>query len=82
MLGDILIRLAGLAVLGFLFLVLMGLWDRYERETAALGFSGVYERYLAFQAGLAGDPQAYRAVADAERAWLEGGPRAVLALEE
>lgn len=82
MLGDILIRLAGLAVLGFLFLVLMGLWDRYERETAALGFSGVYERYLAFQSGFAGDAQAYRAAADAERAWLAGGARAMLATEE
>ena len=82
MLGDILIRLAGFAVLGFLFLVLMGLWDRYERDTAALGFSGVYERYLASQAGFAEDPHAYRAVADAERVWLEGGARAMLALEE
>jgi hypothetical protein len=82
MVGDILIRLAGLAVLGFLFLVLMGLWDRYERETAALGFSGVYERYLASQAGFPGDPETYRAATDAERAWLEGGARAMLALEE
>ena len=82
MLGDFLIRLAGFAVLGFLFLVLMGLWDRYERETAAMGFSSVYERYLASQAGLADDPQAYRATADAERAWLAGGPRAMVALEE
>ena len=79
MLGDILIRLAGFAALGFLFLVLMGLWDRYERETAALGFSGVYERS---QAGFAGDPQAYRAAADAERTWLKGRARAMLALEE
>jgi hypothetical protein len=82
MLGDIIIRLAGFAVLGFLFLVLMGLWDRYERETAALGFRGVYERYLASQAGFAGDPHAYRAAADAERVWLEGGARAMVALEE
>jgi hypothetical protein len=65
MLGDILVRLAALGVLGFLFLVLMGLWDRYERDTTALGFSGIYERYLAYQAGFAGDPQAYRATADA-----------------
>jgi hypothetical protein len=61
MLGDIVIRLAAFAILGFLFLVLMGLWDRYERDTAALGFSGIYERYLAYQAGFAGDPQGYRA---------------------
>lgn len=82
MVGDILIRLAGFAVLGFLFLVLMGLWDRYERETAALGFSSVYERYLASQAGFPGDPQGYRAAAEVERAWPEGGTRAVLAAEE
>jgi hypothetical protein len=61
MLGDILIRLAALGALGFLFLVLMGLWDRYEREAAALGFSGVYEHFLASQAGFAGDPQGHRA---------------------
>lgn len=67
MLGDILVRLVALAILGFLFLVLMGLWDRYERETAALGFSGVSERYLAWHAGFAGDPQAYRAAADTMR---------------
>ena len=46
MLGDILIRLAAFAILGFLFLVLMGLWDRYEREAAALGFGGVYEHFM------------------------------------
>jgi hypothetical protein len=61
MLGDILIRLAAFAILGFLFLVVMGLWDRYEREAAARGFSGVYEHFLASQAGFAGDPQGYRA---------------------
>jgi hypothetical protein len=61
MLGDILVRLAAFAVLGFLFLVSMGLWDRYEREAAALGFSGVYEHYLASRLGFAGDPQGYRA---------------------
>jgi hypothetical protein len=60
MLGDILVRLAAFAVLGFLFLVSVGLWDRYEREAAALGFSGVYEHYLASRAGFAGDPQGYR----------------------
>jgi hypothetical protein len=67
MLGDILVRLAAFAVLGFVFLVLMGLWDRYERDTAALGFSGIYERYLAYQAGFPGDPQAYRAAGEAMR---------------
>ena len=80
MLGDILVRLAALAVLGFLFLVLMGLWDRYERDTAALGFSGIYERYLAYQAGFAGDPHAYRAAADAMR--LVGDARELVIHEE
>ena len=45
-----------------LSLVLAGhLWNRYSDETEALGFSGIYERALAAQAGFAGDPQAYRA---------------------
>jgi hypothetical protein len=47
-----------------------------------LGFSSVYERYLASQAGFPGDPQAYRAAADVERAWPHGGTRAALAAEE
>jgi len=38
------------------------------RETKALGFSGIYERYLASQAGLADDAKAYRAVVEAESA--------------
>jgi hypothetical protein len=37
-----------LALAGVLICVLIGhLWDRYSQETEALGFSGVYERYLA-----------------------------------
>ena len=60
MLGDILSRLAAIAVVGFASLVLMGLWDRYERGAAALGFSGPYERYLAAQAGFPDDPRGYR----------------------
>jgi hypothetical protein len=47
MIGRILLTLVTLAVTGFVLLVLIGLWDRYERETVALGFSGIYERYLA-----------------------------------
>jgi hypothetical protein len=80
MLGDILVRLAALGVLGFLFLVLMGVWDRYEREAAALGFSGVYEHFLASQAGFADDPQAYRATADAMQ--LVGDARELVIHEE
>ncbi len=67
MIGRILLTLAVLAVTGFVLLVLIGLWDRYEQETAALGFSGIYERYLASQAGFSSDPKA-RAAAEAERA--------------
>ena len=40
----------GRAVTGFVFLVLIGLWDRYEQEITA-GLSRIYERYLAWQAG-------------------------------
>src|SRR6266851_4380382 len=57
---------------GFVLLVLIGLWDGYEQETKALGFSGLYERYLASQAGFADDPKAYRAVVEAERARTAG----------
>jgi len=65
--GRILLTVAALAVTGFMLLVLIGLWDRYGQETAALGFSGIYERYLAWQAGLSVDPKG-RAAAKAERA--------------
>src|SRR5262249_9266430 len=65
--GRILLTVAALAVTGFMILVLIGLWDRYGQETAALGFSGIYERYLAWQAGLSVDPKG-RAAAKAERA--------------
>src|SRR6516225_3348628 len=49
-----------------MLLVLIGLWDRYEQETAVLGFRGIYERYLAWQAGLSVGPKG-RAAAKAER---------------
>ena len=68
MIGRILLALTVLAVTGFVLLVLIGLWDRYEQETAALGFSGVYERYLASQAGFADDARAYRTAVGAESA--------------
>ena len=68
MVGRILVSLIAFALAGFLLLVLIGLWDEYEQETKALGFSGIYERYLASQAGLADDAQAYRAVVEAESA--------------
>ena len=83
MIGRILLTLAVLAVAGFVLLVLIGLWDRYEQETAALGFNGIYERYLASQAGFADDPKAYRAVVEAERARAVGmGQTETAAIEE
>ena len=66
MIGRILLTLTGLAVSGLLLLVLIGLWDRYEEETAALGFGGIYERYLASQAGFSVDLKG-RAAPEAER---------------
>jgi len=68
MIGSILLSLAAFALAGFLLLVLIGLWDGYEQETKALGFSGIYERYLASQAGFADDAKGYRAVVEAESA--------------
>jgi hypothetical protein len=41
--------------------VLIGLADRYSRETATLRFPGAYERYQAFLAGFPDDPGGYRA---------------------
>ena len=38
----------------FVLLVLIGLFDRYQKETAALGFPGIYER-LAWQIGVSSD---------------------------
>src|SRR5262245_64020924 len=38
------------AMTGFVFLVLIGLWDRYEKPAAASGFNEADGRYLAPQA--------------------------------
>ena len=71
-----------LALTSVLILVLAGhLWDRYSQETEALGFNGVYERFLALQAGFPDDPKTYRA-AETERAWLAKVVRKASALEE
>ena len=69
--GAVIIRTvlcsAVLALAGLLFVALSGhLWSRYQEETAALGFSGVYER-LASQVGLWGSSNA---VDEGERAPL------------
>jgi hypothetical protein len=39
MIGRILLTMLGLMVAGFVLLVLIGLWDRYEQEAVALGFN-------------------------------------------
>ena len=76
-----LLSLSVLALTGYLVVVLAGhLWDRHSQETQAMGFSGIYERYLAYQAGFSGDPQAYRAAADAMR--LVGDARELVIHEE
>ena len=82
MFGRFLLSLAALALASFVFLALIGLWDRYSKEAERLGFSGIYERYLASQTGFPDDPLAYRAI-EAERArWPAGGPTDTAALEE
>jgi hypothetical protein len=62
MISRTLCGLTVLAMAAVLSGVVVGhLWERYTEETAALGFSGVYERYLAGQAGFVDDAQGYRA---------------------
>jgi hypothetical protein len=65
--GRILLGSATLALAAFAVLVLIGLWERHARETTALGFSGIYERYLAFQAGFPNDATAYREATEIAR---------------
>jgi hypothetical protein len=72
-----------LALAGLVALVLIGLADRYVRETAALGFSGTYERYQASLAGFPDDPAGYRAaVIGARRRQADAAASAPRALEE
>ena len=61
MVGRSLLTVAALAIGGFLFLVLVGVWTRYEGEASALGFTSPSERYAASQAGFPNDPAGYRA---------------------
>jgi hypothetical protein len=82
MISRIMLMLAALTIASFVLLVLIGLWDRYEQETAALGFSGIYERSLASQAGFPDDPKAYRAANEAKRAQQAWFARVTAALEE
>ena len=67
MIGRVLVSLTAFALAGFFLLVLIGLWDGYEQETKALGFSGIYERYLASQAGFADDAKGWRADSGGDR---------------
>jgi hypothetical protein len=64
MIGRILLTLAALVVAGFVLLVIIGLWGRYEQQIAALDFSAIYERYLT--AGFSGGPK-HRAAVEAQR---------------
>jgi hypothetical protein len=60
----ILVGSGTLALAAFAVLVFIGLWERHAQEATALGFSGIYERYLAFQAGFPNDAAAYREAAE------------------
>jgi hypothetical protein len=58
-----LLSLSVLVLTGYLVLVLAGhLWDRHAQETQAMGFSGIYDRYLASNVGFPGDRAAGEAV--------------------
>jgi hypothetical protein len=73
--GRILLTLAILAIIGFVLLVLIGLWDRHEQEITA-GLRNIYERYLASQAGPSRSPGA-RAAGETEPAGMAGRVRQV-----
>ena len=81
--GRILAISIVLALTSFLVAVQIGhLWSRYAQETAALGFSGIYERFQAWQAGFSDDPTAYRAAVEAQRAGRAGLVVETAAVEE
>jgi hypothetical protein len=83
MIGRILAISTVLALTSFLVAVQIGhLWSRYAQETAALGFSGIYERFQAWQAGFSDDPTAYRAAVEAQRAGQAGLVVETAAVEE
>ena len=67
MISRIALSLVCLALASLAALVLIGLWDRYSQEAAALGFDGIYERYLASQAGFPNEPIAYRTAIELSR---------------
>ena len=83
MIGQILAISTVLALTSFLVAVLIGhFWSLYAQQTAALGFSGIYERFQAWQAGFSGDPTAYQAAAEAQRAGQAGLVVETAAVEE
>jgi hypothetical protein len=65
--SRILLGSATLALAAFAVLVLIDLWQRHAQEATALGFSGIYEHYLAFQAGFPNDATAYREATEIAR---------------
>ena len=67
MISRIALSLVYLSLASLAALVLIGLSDRYSQETAALGFDGIYERYLASQAGFPNEPIAYRTAIELKR---------------
>ena len=60
MLGSILIRLAAIAVLGFAFLVLVGLWTATSEALWPWASAVRSSATLALQAGFPDDPHGYR----------------------
>src|SRR5262245_6593440 len=71
MIGRVFMPAAAMAVVSVLSLVLLShLWHRFEAGTVALGFSGVYERFLALQGGFSNDSKA-RVTAEVGRARQE-----------
>ena len=81
--GRILAISTVLALTSFLVAVLIGHpWSRYAQKTSALGFSGIYERFQAWQAGFSDDPTACRAAAEAQRAGQVGPVVETAAVEQ
>jgi len=50
----------GASIVALAALTLIGLWDRYSQQAAALGFRSIYEWHLASQAKLPARPAADR----------------------
>jgi hypothetical protein len=83
MISRIALSLVCLALASLAALVLIGLWDRYSQETAALGFNGVYERYLASRAGFPNEASAYRTTIELNRKpYAENGLSGLTPFEE